>query len=121
MGDNFLKQQVRNFKKGRDKALDSLSKPTLFSAPELHDRTFPVLEVNGYAFASGDVLLAVPSRTPGRIEVMRGTHHVGFAEGEVAKPLLDALDGIGVYVEVESRNDLSGVAQVRIVPPGGNK
>ena len=44
MGDNFLKQQVRNFKKGRDKALDSLSKPTLFIAPEALGKTFPVFE-----------------------------------------------------------------------------
>ena len=43
MGDNFLKQQVRNFKKGRDKALDSLSKPTLFIAPEALGKTFPVI------------------------------------------------------------------------------
>lgn len=121
MGDNFLKQQVRNFKKGRDKALDSLTKPTLFSVPELRDRTFPVLEVNGYAFAPGDVLLAVPSRMPGRIDIVRGTHHVGVAEGVIAKPLLDAVGGVGAYVEVESRNDLSGVAQVRIVPPGEGK
>src|SRR6266568_8034087 len=98
MGDNFLKQQVRNFKKGRDKALDSLSKPTLFTALQALGRTFPVFEVNGYAFTSQDVLLAVPSRTPGRVEIVRGTHHVGFAEGEVAKPLLDATDGVGVYV-----------------------
>jgi hypothetical protein len=118
MGDNFLKQQVRNFKKGRDKALDSLSKPTLFATPETLGRTFPVFEVNGYAFTPQDMLLAVPSRTPGRVEIVRGTHHVGFAEGDVAKPLLDVTNGVGVYVRVESRNDLSGVAQVRIVPPG---
>jgi hypothetical protein len=118
MGDNFLKQQVRNFKKGQDKALDSLSKPTLFIAPEALGKTFPVFEVNGYAFAPQDILLAVPSRTPGRIEIVRGTHHVGFAEGDVAKPLLDVANGGGVYVRVESRNDLSGVAQVRIVPAG---
>jgi hypothetical protein len=95
-----------------------LSKPTLFIAPEAVGKTFPVFEVNGYAFAPNDVLLAVPSRTPGRIEIVQGTHHVGFAEGDVAKPLVDAANGVGVYVRVESRNDLSGVAQVRIVQSG---
>jgi hypothetical protein len=121
MGDNFLKQQVRNFKKGRDKALDTLSKPTLFITPEALSKTFPVFEVNGYTFTPKDVLLAVPSRIPGKIEIMRGTHHVGFAEGEIAKPLIDAANGVGVYVQVESRNDLSGVGQVRIVQSGATE
>ncbi len=44
MGDNFLKQQVRNFKKRRDKAIVTLSKPTLFTTPEVLDSTFPVFE-----------------------------------------------------------------------------
>lgn len=121
MGDNFLKQQVRNFKKGRDKALASLSKPNLFISPETLGKTFPVFEVNGCALAPHDMLLAVPSSTPGRVEIVRGTHHVGFAEGDVAKPLLNVADGVGVYVCVESRNDLSGVAQVRVVQPGETK
>ena len=59
MGDNFLKRQVRNFKKGRDKALVTLSKPTLFTTPELLGKTFPVFEVNGHTFEPQDVLLAV--------------------------------------------------------------
>lgn len=118
MGDNFLKQQVRNFKKGRDKALDKLSEPTLFTAPEALGKTFPVFEANGQTVTPQDTLLAIPSKTPGRVELVRGACHVGFAEGESAKPLLAATGGVGVYVRVESRNDLSGVAQVRIVKPG---
>lgn len=118
MGDNFLKQQVRNFKKGRDKALDKLSQPTLYTTPETVGKTFPVFEANGQAVTTDDVLLAVPSRTPGRVELVRGTCHVGYAEGETAAPILAAANGVGVYVRVESKNDLSGVAQVRIIKPG---
>ena len=118
MGDNFLKQQVRNFKKGRDKALGKLSEPTLYTTPETMGKTYPVFEVNGQTVTTQDTLLAVPSKTPGRVELVRGTCHVGFAEGETAKPLLAAAGGVGVYVRVETRNDLSGVAQVRIVKPG---
>jgi hypothetical protein len=118
MGDNFLKQQVRNFKKGRDKALEELSEPTLYSTPDLLGKTYPVFEVSGQTITAEDVLLAVPSRTPGRVELVRGTCHVGFAEGETAAPILAVAGGIGVYVRVESKNDLSGVAQVRIINPG---
>lgn len=118
MGDNFLKQQVRNFKKGRDKALDKLSQPTLYTAPETVGKTYPVFEVSGETVATGDTLLAVPSRTPGRVDLARGTCHVGYAEGEIAVPILAAAGGVGVYVRVESKNDLSGVAQVRIIKPG---
>lgn len=119
MGDNFLKQQVRNFKKAGDKALDKLAEPTLFTAPDQIGKTYPVFEVNGQTVGTDETLLAVPSRTPGRVELVRGTTHVGFAEGERAKPLLAAAGGVGVYVRVESKSGLSGVAQVRVVNPGG--
>jgi hypothetical protein len=118
MGDNFLKQQVRNFEKGRDKALDKLSQPTLYTAPDTVSKSYPVFEVSGQTVTAGDVLLAVPSRTPGRVELARGTSHVGYAEGETAAPILAAAGGVGVYVRVESKNDLSGVAQVQIIKPG---
>ena len=118
MGDNFLKQQVRNFKKRGDKALDKLAEPTLFTTVEKVGKTYPVFEVNGHTVTTDETLLAVPSRTPGRVELVRGTCHVGFAEGATAAPLLSASGGVGVYVRVESKNDLSGVAHVRIIKPG---
>jgi hypothetical protein len=118
MGDNYLKQQVRNFKKGRDKALDKLTEPTLFATPETMGKSYPVFEVNGQTATPQEQLLAVPSKTPGRVELVRGACHIGFAEGEAARPLLAAAGGAGVYVQVESRSDLSGVVQVRIVKLG---
>jgi len=118
MGDNFLKQQVRNFTKGRDKAYEKLSTPTLFTTPEAVGTTYPVFEVNGHTIASKDVLLAVPSRTPGRVEILRGANHVGYADGQPAEAILAAAAGVGVRVRVESKSDLSGVAQVRIIQNG---
>jgi hypothetical protein len=56
MGDNFLKQQVRNFKKGRDKALEKLSQPTLYTTPETVGKTFPVFEANGQAVTTDDAM-----------------------------------------------------------------
>ena len=52
MGDNFLKRQVRNFKKGRDKALGKLAEPTLFTMPDEMGKTYPVFEVNGQTFTT---------------------------------------------------------------------
>lgn len=118
MGDNFLKQQVRNFTKGWNKAFDRLSTPTLFTTPDSVGTTYAVFEVNGHTITSQDVLLAVPSRTPGRVELVRGNHHVGYADGQPAEVLLAAAGGVGVHVRVESKNDLSGVAQVRMIQAG---
>jgi hypothetical protein len=55
------------------------------------------------------------------VELVRGACHVGAAEGAAAKPLLAAANGVGVHVRVESRNELSGVAQVRIVNNGASE
>ncbi len=118
MGDNFLKQQVRNFKKGRDKALEKLNLPTLFTIPEVMGKSYPVFEINGQTATPQERLLAVPSKTHGRVELVRGSCHVGFADGDAAKPLLAATAAVGIYVQVESRNELSGVIQVRIVKLG---
>jgi hypothetical protein len=118
MGDNFLLQQVRNFQKGRDRAMDRLGQRSLLDRPELVRAVYPVTEINGYSIRVGDVLLALPSRTEGRVDVALGNRHVGVSEGEAAKALRAALAGPnglgGTEVEVVSKSDLSGVAQVRI-------
>lgn len=118
MGDNFLKQQVRNFKKGRDRAMDDLGQRKLFQHPELVRTTYPVCEVNGHSINVGDVLLAVPSSVEGRVDLALETRHVGTSEGDAAMALRSALVGPngagGVLVEVISKGGLSGVAQVRV-------
>ena len=81
MGDNFLKQQVRNFKKGRDKALDKLSEPTLFTTPETVGKTYPVFEVSGHTVTAEDVLMVIPSRTPGRTEDGSGVAQKKLPDG----------------------------------------
>lgn len=102
--------------------MTELDRPTLFSTPELLRTTYPVNEVNGHNFAIGDVLLAVPSRTPGRVDLADGTRHVGYLDGQPGQSLRSALSGRGgsgaVHVEVVSKCDLSGVAQVRIRSEG---
>ena len=93
MGDNFLKQQVRNFKKGKDRASDESSRRKLFEHPELVRTAYPVSEVNGTPLNIGDVLLAIPSPVEGRVDLALGTRHVGISEGDAAKSLRSALTG----------------------------
>lgn len=102
--------------------MTELDRPTLFRTPELLRTTYPVNEVSGHTFTVGEVLLAVPSRTPGRVDLAHGTRHVGFLDGQPGQSLRSALSGRdgggGVHVEVVSKCDLSGVAQVRIRSEG---
>ena len=118
MGDNFLKQQVRNFKKGQDRATNDLSRRKLFDQPEIVRTKYPVSEVNGKSLNVGDVLLALPSAVEGRVDLALGAHHVGVSEGDAAAALRSALAGPngpgGVFVQVVSKGGLSGVAQVQI-------
>jgi hypothetical protein len=118
MGDNFLKQQVRNFKKGQDRATNELSRRRLVDHPELVRTAYPVSEINGYSLNVGDVLLVIPSPIAGQVDLALGTRHVGTSEGDAATALRSALvepNGPGgILVEVISKGGLSGVAQVRI-------
>jgi hypothetical protein len=118
MGDNFLKQQVRNFTKGQDRAMSELSRRSLFDRPEFVTVAYPVSEVNGHSITVGEHLLALPSRDEGQIDFVLGNHLVGRSEGEAARALRAVLagqDGLGgVMVEVVSKSELSGVAQVHI-------
>lgn len=118
MGDNFLKQQVRNFKRGQDRAMSELGRRTLFDRPELVTSAYPVSEVNGHSISEGEEFLALPSREEGRIDFVLGNHLVGCSEGDAARALREVLDGPnglgGVTVQVISKSELSGVAQVRI-------
>jgi hypothetical protein len=118
MGDNFLLAQARNFKKGQDRGMNRLGQRSLFDRPELVQSVYPVAEINGYSIKVGDELLALPSRTEGRVDVALGNRHVGVSKGEAAKALRAALAGPnglgGAKVVVVAKSELSGVAQVRI-------
>jgi hypothetical protein len=118
MGDNFLKQQVRNFKKGRDKALELLSSPSLFSLPEEFHRLYPAFDAAGQTINESDVLIAIPSKTIDKIDLIRGTYQVGFVEGDPAILLMELMGKVGLLVQVDSKDHLSGVSQIRIIDRG---
>src|SRR5262249_41790560 len=72
MGDNFLLQQIRNFKKGRDRAKEETKRPTLFERPDLLNTVYPGRPAEGVTFQEGEQLLAVASKNGQHIELVRG-------------------------------------------------
>jgi hypothetical protein len=119
MGDNFLLQQIRNFKKGRDRAKEETNRPTLFQRPDLLNTIYPGRPAEGVKFQVNEELFAVASRNGEHVELVRGHQKVGRADGDAARELLEALrePGAGgvVKVRVGEVSRVSGVAQCRIV------
>ena len=118
MGDNFLRQQVKNFKRGRDLAMQECASPTLFERPDVVRTLFTVTPCNGLPFEVGESLLAVAANGSHKIAVMRGYERVGAIEGDSARALLEAdcdLPSLGVAeVRVVEISGLSGIAKVEI-------
>src|SRR6266567_2307472 len=102
MGDNFLLQQIRNFKKGRDRAQEETKRPTLFERPDLLNTVYPGKPAEGVTFQEGEELLAVASRNGQHFELVRGHQKVGRTDGDAARELLEALrePGAGGVVKV---------------------
>lgn len=118
MGDNFLRQQVKNFKRGRDLAMRESADPVLFERPDVVRTFFTVTLCNGKPFEVGEPLLAVAANGAQRIAVMRGYERVGAINGDSARALLQVdrdLSSMGVTeVRVVETGGLSGVAKVEI-------
>lgn len=119
MGDNFLKQQVRNAKRRRDRAMDTLERPTLFDRKELMRTSYPVEPCNGHEFKVGDILWGVAAKKGKHIDVTDGHKRLGTSTGEAAQALRDELgkpcNGGVTRMKVVKVGPLSGVAEVRIV------
>lgn len=119
MGDNFLKRQVRNFQKGRDRAAVEMNRPKLFERPDLIQTTYTLKPVDGHTLEPGETLLAVAPKTGDHIDLARGNRRVARSDGDAAKVLRDALREAGqpgvVQVRVSEVMALSGVAKARIV------
>ncbi len=122
MGDNFLRQQVHNAKRRRDRAASDLKNSGLFISPELVHTTYPVTPHNGHEFAVGDLIYGVASRNGQHINVTDGQRKLGISEGDSAKALRDELSKPGGLTAIRMRvcevGVLSGVAQARIVADG---
>ncbi len=125
MGDNFLRQQVENFKRGCDLAMQESASPTLFERPDVVRTLFTVTPLNGKPFEAGESLWAVAGNGSQKIAVMRGHESVGTIDGDAARVLLQAdrdLSSFGVTkVQVVKIGELSGVAKVEITENRGPK
>jgi hypothetical protein len=122
MGDNFLRQQVSNAKRRRDRAAGDLKTPVLFVTPELVQTTFTISPHAGHEFAVGERFYGVASRTGQHIDVTDGCRRIGTSAGDSAKALRDQLTEPGgmtaILMQVCEVGALSGVAQARIVADG---
>jgi hypothetical protein len=119
MGDNFLKRQAQNFKKGRELASDEISQPTLFSRPEIVTTTYSAVPAEQCQLQSGEVLTAFASEDGSQVTLARGHKIVGCVVGDGAKSLLGALGersaGGIARVQITEVSGLSGIGKAVIV------
>jgi hypothetical protein len=125
MGDNFLKQQTQNFKKGRELATGEMNQPPLFSRPEIVTTTYSAVPAKQCQLRSGEVLTALATEDGNEVTLTRGHRSIGRIEGDGAKSLLAALGdrvtGGIAQVQITEVSGLSGVGKAVIVNEGSAK
>lgn len=119
MGDNFLKRQARNFKKGRDLATAELNEPTLYDRPEVINTVYTAIPGQECQFTNGETLFVVASEDGQSAILARGHKSIGRIEGDGAKALLAALNETGAagmaQVKITEVSGLSGIGKAVIV------
>jgi hypothetical protein len=118
MGDNFLKQQIENFEKSTDLAVDTLERQKLFQRSEVSKKTYQAKPLDDESFAEREELYAlVTSDGPG-IRLSRGHHHVGDIIGQGAEVLTEEMRSLGsiLKVKIVSVSDVSRRATVEVIP-----
>lgn len=119
MGENVLKGQVKNFKKGTDRSLQEMAKPTLFDRPEIVSTVYTAAPTDGQVVAESDHLEAHASADGQNIHLAKGHVCVARIEGDGTKSLLDALREPGnpgvVSMKVTNVSAVSGYLKVVIV------
>ena len=104
MGENYLREQVENAKKRRDRARTDLDRPKWFDRPDLVDVVYNATPVDGQEFQEGEELIAKLSERGSHIDLVRCNRKVGVVEGDGATKL---------HVEL-SKPENGGTAQMRI-------
>ena len=112
MGENVLKGQVENFKKGTDRSLKDMAAPTLFDRPDIMSTVYTASPVEGSGVAKGDWLEAHAAANGRCVHLVNGHVTVARIEGDGAKTLLDALRAPGspgvVTMRVRKVSSVSG-------------
>lgn len=119
MGENFVLQQIQNFERGRDLALDEMGLPTLFERPEVFEILYTAHPTGGAVLREAEMLCAVAVERERKVCLARGHRQVGQIDGDGAIDLWNALHQRGASgvakVRVAKLLPVSGVAIVRIV------
>ncbi|MFL5329179.1 MAG: hypothetical protein ACJ8C4_09700 [Gemmataceae bacterium] len=95
MGENVLKGQVENFKKGSDRSLKNMATPTLFGRPDIMSTVYTAAPLGGSEVAAGDHLEGHAAANGRCIHLVNGHKVIGKIDGDGAKSLLDALRAPG--------------------------
>jgi hypothetical protein len=118
MGENFLLQQVKNFRKGRDLAYSQLSAPLLIARPEVISTSYTARPFSDSVFQVNEVLYAQPGESDSHVDLVRGHRKVGQIGGESGWALGEVLREPGnpgiVEVVVSEVSPLTGIAHVAI-------
>jgi hypothetical protein len=123
MGENVLQGQVKSFKKGADRSLQTMAAPRLFNRPEIVSTTYMAAPLEGRSVHEGDQLDAHASADGQHVHLAQGHIPVARIQGDGAKPLLDALRETGspgvVRMKVTSVSAVSGF--IKAVVAGGSE
>jgi hypothetical protein len=117
MGDNFLKQQIKNFEKSTDLAVDTLERAKLIQRPEVSKTIYKAKPLDGESFVDGEVLYALVDKAGVMIGLSRGHHHVGDITGQGAEVLKEEMRDLGsiLKVRVESVSEVSRSATLEVI------
>lgn len=91
MGENVLKSQVENFKKGSHRSLKDMATPTLFDRKDIMSTVYTAAPVDGCGVTQDDRLVAHAAADGCCVLLVEGHIVVGRIEGDGATSLLDAL------------------------------
>jgi hypothetical protein len=118
MGENFLLQQVKNFRKGRDLAYSQLGAPVLIARPEVINTSYTAKPYSDSVFQVNEVLYAQPGESDDHVDLVRGHRTVGHIDGESGWALGEVLRAPGnpgiVEVVVSDVSSLTRIAHVEI-------
>jgi hypothetical protein len=118
MGDNFLKQQIDNFEKSTDLAVETLEREKLIRRSEVCTKAYKAKPLDGVSFEVGETLHAVVTKDGWGVMIGRGHRHVGDIPGQGAEELKETMLGLGsiLKLRVVGVSDVSRRATVEVLP-----
>ena len=117
MGENFLKQQIKNFEKRRDLAVSELERETLFSRSDIFKMLYSAKPNDGETLTEGEVLYALIDHEGQSIVIARGHRTVGTVVGGGADVLREAMRDLGsiVRVKIQATSEVSRRVRIEIL------